>query len=76
MTQHQIRQEWVPMFGVSSMLMPAELKSAYDLSNYILHPHPGATPQSGESARPLHSPRAAEDEEMWSDPTEDSDSVE
>ena len=68
--------DWVPMCGVPSTLMPAELKSAYDLSNFILHPCPGAMPQSGASAKPLHGPRVAEDEEMWLDPTEESYSTE
>ena len=47
--------EWVPIQGVSSMLMAAEHKPAYDLSNIILCPCLGAKLQSSRSARPLQS---------------------
>ena len=43
--------EWVPMWGLSSSLKSTELKSAYDLSNILLCPHPKAIPPSSQSAR-------------------------
>ena len=42
------------MWGMSSSLLSAELKSTYDLSKIFPCPHPEAIPPNSQSAGPLH----------------------